>query len=116
MRLPESWSSTFSGNDAVLNHRTEKVCLDNAFVLIEGHPPIHGHTRVCRPPSCRVIFRVSILAVFTKVRWLKITSLHTNFSANFDDARLTDSLNCAEFGQDLCRNFVVHVDDADGLC
>src|SRR2546429_5583303 len=39
VRFPESWSSTFSGEKAVLTHRPGYFCLDNAFALIEGHPP-----------------------------------------------------------------------------
>src|SRR5437870_8764810 len=38
VRFPESWSSTFSGEKAVLTHRPGYFCLDNAFALIEGHP------------------------------------------------------------------------------
>ena len=56
MRLPESWSSTFSGNQAVRNHCTEKVCLDNAFVLIEGRPFI------MRGPAFELEFRVPHLS------------------------------------------------------
>src|SRR5438034_10679454 len=37
VRFPESWSSTFSGEKAVLTHRPGYFCLDNAFALIEGH-------------------------------------------------------------------------------
>src|SRR5439155_20005277 len=36
VRFPESWSSTFSGEKAVLTHRPGYFCLDNAFALIEG--------------------------------------------------------------------------------
>jgi hypothetical protein len=38
--FPESWSSnlTLAANQAVLAHRLGKSRLDNAFVLIEGHP------------------------------------------------------------------------------
>jgi hypothetical protein len=39
MRFPESWSSTSLANKAVLAHRPRYLCLDNAFALIEGHPP-----------------------------------------------------------------------------
>src|SRR2546421_107280 len=35
VRFPESWSSTFSGEKAVLAHRPGYFCLDNAFALIE---------------------------------------------------------------------------------
>jgi hypothetical protein len=38
VRLPELWSSAFSGNDAVQKHCSGILRLDNAFVLIEGHP------------------------------------------------------------------------------
>src|SRR6266704_2200127 len=38
VRFPESWSSTFSGEKAVLTHRPGYFCLDNAFALIEGRP------------------------------------------------------------------------------
>src|SRR5213083_1549480 len=38
VRFPESWSSTFSGEKAVLAHRPGYFCLDNAFALIEGQP------------------------------------------------------------------------------
>src|SRR5207249_3764188 len=38
VRFPESWSSTFSGEKAVLTHRPGYFCLDNAFALIDGHP------------------------------------------------------------------------------
>src|SRR5207249_1463078 len=38
VRFPESWSSTFSGEKAVLTHRPGYFCLANAFALIEGHP------------------------------------------------------------------------------
>src|SRR5207248_8918429 len=36
VRFPESWSSTFSGEKAVLTHRPGYFCLDNAFALIDG--------------------------------------------------------------------------------
>src|SRR5256884_6742374 len=35
VRFPESWSSTFSGEKAVLTHRPGYFCLDNAFALID---------------------------------------------------------------------------------
>src|SRR5947208_5750760 len=52
VRFPESWSSTFSGEKAVLTHRPGYFCLDNAFALIEGHPrKLHldtlGHSPCC---------------------------------------------------------------------
>jgi len=43
VRFPESWSSTFSGEKAVLTHRPGYFCLDNAFALIEGHPAFPDH-------------------------------------------------------------------------
>jgi len=42
VRFPESWSSTFSGEKAVLTHRPGYFCLDNAFALIEGQPQLGG--------------------------------------------------------------------------
>jgi len=32
------WSSHQATKEAALAHRSGEVCLDNAFVLIEGHP------------------------------------------------------------------------------
>src|SRR5438132_4962694 len=49
VRFPESWSSTFSGEKAVLTHRPGYFCLDNAFALIEGHPPGNGKGGPARP-------------------------------------------------------------------
>ena len=34
-------------NNAVLAHRLRKVCLDNAFSLIDGHPPTRQRLFEC---------------------------------------------------------------------
>src|SRR5665213_2650784 len=36
-------------------------------------------------------------------------------SVNLDDPRLADGCDCAKFTEDLGRDFLVHVDDADGF-
>ena len=41
VNAPESWSSTMLTHSPCLRHATGVVYLDNAFVLIEGHP-LHG--------------------------------------------------------------------------
>jgi len=38
VRLPELWSSTSLAFTRCSHHRSGELCLDNAFVLIEGHP------------------------------------------------------------------------------
>src|SRR5207249_8083460 len=43
VRFPESWSSTFSGEKAVLTHRPGYFCLDNAFALIDGEKAVLTH-------------------------------------------------------------------------
>jgi len=42
VKFPESCSSLLSGKFSGASHRLGKLCLDNAFVLIEGHPSIHS--------------------------------------------------------------------------
>jgi hypothetical protein len=39
VRFPESWSSTSLAKNAVLGTAEEIFVLDNAFALIDGHPP-----------------------------------------------------------------------------
>src|SRR5437763_17044615 len=50
VKFPESCSSLLSGKFSGASHRLGKLCLDNAFVLIEGHPS--GH-----PPRAAYVHR-----------------------------------------------------------
>src|SRR5438477_8318261 len=50
VKFPESCSSLLSGKFSGASHRLGKLCLDNAFVLIEGH--LSGH-----PPSAAYVHR-----------------------------------------------------------
>src|SRR5881628_1322899 len=54
VRFPESWSSTFSGEKAVLTHRPGYFCLDNAFALIEGAVVFENVGKV--PPPATLVF------------------------------------------------------------
>src|SRR5437764_5321712 len=54
VRFPESWSSTFSGEKAVLTHRPGYFCLDNAFALIEGTLVFENVGKV--PPPATLVF------------------------------------------------------------